>query len=295
MTTAAPIGARGCVRRPVLRRVARAPDAERDDPGDRRGNGGHGRRRTAAMPRGVAHGEARGQWQGAGHPAELRDDERDEQHHAEYGGDGRGGDVDLAAGLAGAVDRTGNPQPEQHRAGDRRAQRRARLTAATREHGNDVVLCGEQRRCEGSQDGARETARSDAADVAHRQLEGTEPFGAEVLHPGWASQAMPTPPTDPTTAATDPSTSPLASTTRRMSGGSPPVAAIRASERCWRRAPTAKAGPASRTTSSSAMATTSASTVTSALLVPPLSETWPDRADAGGGCSTTLRDSTSSA
>ena len=86
---------------------------------------------------------------------------------------------------------------------------------------------------------------------------------------GRASQATPTPRTEPSTTAAVPSTTPLASTTRRRCGGSAPLAAIRARARCCRRAPTAKAGPASSTTSSSAIATTSASTATMAPSLPP--------------------------
>ena len=69
------------------------------------------------------------------------------------------------------------------------------------------------------------------------------------------------PSTTPTTAPTAPSTTAIARTVRRDWRGVPPLAAIRARVRAWRRAPTANAGPASSTTSSSAITPTSASTV----------------------------------
>ncbi len=53
--------------------------------------------------------------------------------------------------------------------------------------------------------------------------------------------------------ATSPSTTPLPRITRRDWAGVPPEAAISARVRACRRAPTANAGPASRTTSISAI------------------------------------------
>ncbi len=102
------------------------------------------------------------------------------------------------------------------------------------------------------------------------------------------------PSTIPSRAPVAPRTTPPASTTRRAWSGVPPVADISASERDWRRAPTAKAGPARRTTSISAITTISTTTATVDWLL-PLAESRISAgiAESGGGSSITARESTS--
>jgi uncharacterized membrane protein len=79
----------------------------------------------------------------------------------------------------------------------------------------------------------------------------------------------------PVTAATAPSTAPSASTIRRTCAGVAPAAATSASSRRRHRAPTANAGPASRTTSSIATPATSVRTpVGIPLLLPRCMPFW---------------------
>ena len=141
-------------------------------------------RRTTPVPGGVAHGEARGKGQPPRDPAQLRDGDRDQQHHAEYGGDGRCGDVGLAPDLTRTMDCTGDAEPEQQRTDQRRAKPRASLAPASGEHGDDVVPRGEHGGCKCGKHRTHEPTRGDGRDVAGRQLERTEPLGAEVLHYG---------------------------------------------------------------------------------------------------------------
>ncbi len=75
--------------------------------------------------------------------------------------------------------------------------------------------------------------------------------------------------------------------------GVPPVAAISASDRDWRRAPTANAGPASSTTSSSAITMTSTATAIAASSVPDDQDRISAGiSESGGGSSSTAREST---
>jgi hypothetical protein len=99
------------------------------------------------------------------------------------------------------------------------------------------------------------------------------------------------PNTTPSAAATLPSTRALATTTRRDCFGVPPVAAISARLRCCLRAVTAKAGPASSTTSMSAITAIRPSTasVVSLLLA---GRTSAGHSETGGGCWITARDVT---
>ena len=113
-----------CVRRAGLGRIAgrhrcrarrRRPPSPRRRPPRAPYDCGAGRRR--------ARRSARASGRNPGGAAQLRDDDRDQQHHAEYGGDGRGGDEGLAAS-SGA--HRGRPQ----RCPARAAGRRRSATAA---------------------------------------------------------------------------------------------------------------------------------------------------------------------
>ena len=111
---------------------------------------------------------------------------------------------------------------------------------------------------------------------------------------GIARAPTPRPATTPSTEATEPRTTPVASTRRRAWAGVPPEATISAIERDWRRALTAKAGPASSTTSSRAITTTS-TTTESVPSSSPLgrARTSAGSSESGGGSVITAREVTS--
>ncbi len=166
---------------------------------------------------------------------------------------------DLAV-AAGAEDGQADAAEQQHQADERRAVAGAAVAATTGEHGDDVLARGDPGRHHGGEEGAEQPEAGDAQQVQRLDLERAQPAVGEVLHdreqrPADAPGRAPR----PSTAAVAPSTTPAARMTRRACFGVPPLAAISASVRCWRRAPTANAGPASSTTSSRAITTTSTS------------------------------------
>ena len=133
------------------------------------------------------------------------------------------------------------------------------VTTPTREDRDHVLAGGDPGRHHRGQQRAEHPEPGDPGQVQPRHLERPEP----VVGPGLEQRFEE--PRDPDararrrrTAATLPSTSALAMTTRRDCFGVPPVAAIRARLRCCLRALTANAGPASSTTSIRAITTISA-------------------------------------
>ena len=161
----------------------------------------------------------------------------------------------------------GSRPPHRARRAEQDAPRRPATTgsrhppAPTGKHGDHVLAGRHDRRHHGGQ---QRTEQAERRDAERRRASATwnGPNGWLLTRctNGWASQAIPMPPTAPTTA-------PPGRARRRSPaprGGRRAAcrrsAAISARERSWRRAPTANAGPASRTTSSSAIATIIAST-----------------------------------
>ncbi len=115
------------------------------------------------------------------------------------------------------------------------------------------------------------------------------PLNSSII--GRKRTVRPNPAPTPTTAPTPPSTAPPASTTARTWPRVPPHEPTRPSCRRDRRAPTAKAGPASRTISSRAIAATVRTAAVSSVSLPvqPRAYTAMGTSESGGGSRATWR------
>ena len=142
------------------------PMPERDDAGHGGGDRGDRGCGPAAVPRGVADGEPRGQRQQPGEPPEQADHERREQDHAQHRQD-RG---EVMSSLAAA-----GPQGAVRRPGDAGRQQQARRAPATR-------------RRSGSRRGARPGPRPRRC--ARRSVPGSSAASSALSRPHSGDEAM---------------------------------------------------------------------------------------------------------